>query len=104
MQVREPAVWLSERKAFRKDMFSLLVARCATERQSPVGDLPDMEVDQEHAAAGHIVQQPVARPLRAIPCQRLDRHLQQDITALSAFSRASTELCCSAWLQTSDVD
>ena len=44
-----------------------------------------MKVDQEHAAACHIVQQPVAHPLRAVARQRLDRHLQQDVTALKAF-------------------
>ena len=41
-----------------------------------------MEVDQEHAAAGHIVQQPVARPLCAVARQRLKRHLQQDMLML----------------------
>ena len=43
-----------------------------------------MEVNQEHAAARHIVQQPVARPLCAVACQRLNRHLQQDMSMLRA--------------------
>ena len=65
-----------------------------------------MEVDQEHAAACHVVQQPVARPLRRVARQRLNRHLRQDIMALrtTMSSSPSHALCAlsraSAWTVT----